>query len=76
MNGHPNEELSKHVLEFQSLFVRQACRWKRTQVSLHIPLHKSMLEELWTNANLPEDGAKWRKIGFAVSQVILNTRKL
>ncbi|CAG8475045.1 7244_t:CDS:10 [Paraglomus brasilianum] len=65
MNGHPNEELSKHLLEFQSLCVRQAYRWKRTQVSLHIPSHKATLEELWTNANLPEDGAKWRKIGFA-----------
>ncbi|CAG8558682.1 3097_t:CDS:10 [Ambispora leptoticha] len=65
MNGHPGEELSKHLLEFQSLFVRQAYRWKRTQVSLHIPSHKAILEELWTSANLSDEGSKWRKIGFA-----------
>ncbi|CAG8487653.1 7139_t:CDS:10 [Funneliformis mosseae] len=64
MNGVHGDELSKQLLEFQSLFVRQAYRWKRTQVSLHIPSHKAMLEELWTNANLPEEGGKWRKIGF------------
>jgi len=33
-------------------------------VSLHNPSHKAMLEELWTKANLPEEGGKWRKIGF------------
>ncbi|RGB42768.1 ELMO/CED-12 family-domain-containing protein [Rhizophagus diaphanus] len=65
MNGVHGDELSKHLLEFQSLFVRQAYRWKRTQVSLHIPSHKAMLEELWAKANLPEEGGKWRKIGFA-----------
>ncbi|CAJ0870506.1 13165_t:CDS:2 [Entrophospora sp. SA101] len=65
MTGHPSEELSKHLLEFQSLFVRQAYRWKRTQMSLHIASHKSMLEEIWSSANLSEEGGKWRKIGFA-----------
>ncbi|CAG8462244.1 25589_t:CDS:10 [Dentiscutata erythropus] len=65
MNGVHVEELSKHLLEFQSLFVRQAYRWKRTQVSLHIPSHKIMLEEIWKAANLPEEGGKWRKVGFA-----------
>ncbi|CAG8820356.1 14372_t:CDS:2, partial [Gigaspora margarita] len=65
MNGVHGEELSKHLLEFQSLFVRQAYRWKRTQVSLHIPSHKIMLEEIWKTANLPEEGGKWRKVGFA-----------
>ncbi|CAG8542930.1 301_t:CDS:2 [Acaulospora colombiana] len=65
MNGVHGEELSKQLLEFQSLFVRQAYRRKRTQVSLHIPLHKSMLEEIWTSANLSEEDGKWRKIGFS-----------
>ncbi|CAG8786153.1 15038_t:CDS:2, partial [Acaulospora morrowiae] len=65
MNGVHGDELSKHLLEFQSLFVRQAYRRKRTQVSLHIPLHKTMLEEMWTSANLPEEDGKWRKIGFS-----------
>ncbi|CAI2177420.1 17101_t:CDS:10, partial [Funneliformis geosporum] len=64
MNGIHGDELSKQLLEFQSLFVRQAYRWKRTQVSLHIPSHKAMLEELWTKANLSEEGGKWKKIGF------------
>ena len=49
MNGVHGDELSKQLLEFQSLFVRQAYRWKRTQVSLHIPSHKAMLEELHQN---------------------------
>ena len=55
MNGVHGDELSKQLLEFQPLFVRQAYRWKRTQVSLHIPSHKAMLEE----ANLSEEGGKW-----------------
>src|SRR6266542_4183889 len=70
MNGVHGEELSKQLLEFQSLFVRQAYRWKRTQVSLHNPSHKSMLDEIWSSANLSEEGGKWRKIGFAVSKII------
>jgi hypothetical protein len=41
MNGVRGDELSKQLLEFQSLFVRQAYRWKMTQVSLHIPSHKA-----------------------------------
>src|SRR5438045_4789977 len=64
MNGIHGEELSKQLLEFQSLFVRQSYRLKRTQVSLHITSHKAMLESLLTKANLSEEDGKWRKIGF------------
>ena len=64
MNRVHGDGVSKQLLEFQSLFVRNAYRWKRTQVSLHIPSHEAMLEELWTKANLSEEGGKWRKIGF------------
>ena len=35
-----------------------------TEVSLHIPSHKAMLEELWTRANLLEEDDKWRKFCF------------
>ncbi|GES78417.1 hypothetical protein RCL_jg15194.t1 [Rhizophagus clarus] len=55
MNEVYGDESSKQLLEFQSLFVRQTYRWKRTQVSLHIPSRKESLKELWTNANLSDE---------------------
>ena len=66
MNSHLGQELSKQVLEFQSLIIRQLHEWKQTPISLDNIKHREALDTVWQKAGVEQDDfAKWRRIGFA-----------
>lgn len=73
MNDHPSAELSEYLLEFQSAFIRNANKRRKTMVSLHKPRHARLLSEIWEAAaleNVEVSGARrWKKIGFSVRAV-------
>ena len=67
MNGVYGDELSKLLLEFQSLSLYDkhiGGKGRKCYYTFHRIKQCWDLGELWTKANLPEEGGKWRKIGF------------
>ncbi|RUS12924.1 LOW QUALITY PROTEIN: ELMO/CED-12 family-domain-containing protein [Endogone sp. FLAS-F59071] len=67
MNDHPSDELAEHLMEFQSLTIRNAHRRRKTQISLDNERHRAMLEEIWALAQVQDvqGTTKWRRIGFS-----------
>ncbi|KAM3586985.1 hypothetical protein VKS41_002032 [Umbelopsis sp. WA50703] len=69
MNDHPSAELSEYLLEFQSAFIRNANKRRKTMVSSNKPRHARLLSEIWEAAaleNVEVIGARrWKKIGFS-----------
>ncbi|RUP13799.1 ELMO/CED-12 family-domain-containing protein [Jimgerdemannia flammicorona] len=67
MNDHPSDELAEHLIEFQSLTIRNAHRRRKTQVSLENERHRGMLEDIWNAAQVHDvqGTTKWKKIGFS-----------
>lgn len=66
MNSHLGQELSKQILEFQSLIIRQLHEWKQTPISLDNVKHREALDTVWKMAGVEQDDfSKWRRIGFA-----------
>ncbi|KAJ2959398.1 hypothetical protein NQZ79_g5141 [Umbelopsis isabellina] len=69
MNDHPSAELSEYLLDFQSAFIRNANKRRKTMVSLNKPRHARLLSEIWEAAaleNVEVTGARrWKKIGFS-----------
>jgi len=67
MIGSPAEELTKQLVEFQRLTIKEGNIKKNIQYSSENETHKKMLEELWTLSGLTQEGdMKWRKLGFSV----------
>jgi engulfment/cell motility protein 1 len=73
MNDHPSAELSEYLLEFQSAFIRNANKRRKTMVSSNKPRHARLLSEIWEAAaleNVEVIGARrWKKIGFSVRTI-------
>eukprot|EP00833_Pecoramyces_ruminatium_P013306 jgi/Orpsp1_1/1187338/evm.model.d7180000056963.1 len=66
MIGSPAEELTKQLVEFQRLTIKEGNIKKNIQYTSDNETHKRMLEELWTLSGFTQEGdMKWRKLGFS-----------
>ncbi|OZJ05804.1 hypothetical protein BZG36_00871 [Bifiguratus adelaidae] len=64
MTEHPSDDLTAHLLEFQSLLIRNAHRRRRTQVSFDNPEHVDSLNYIAQVAGLRDDENRWLHLGF------------
>ncbi|KAJ1547833.1 hypothetical protein HK405_004832 [Cladochytrium tenue] len=78
MRTQPPEDLGKQLVEFQRLLIQEGHRRKRLPVDTRNPEHEAMLNDIWAASALspiPEEGFKWRQIGFEFEEVFALTVK-